>query len=239
MFRKQWIRRVTAVVVVLAPVVLSLALVTGVSEAQGGGGRGKGNSATGSGNGQGGQGMGMMNQNRAQTVLNGDCLCDGTGNQFGAAQGGAWNGSAAPLGLHLFPAVPGEVPAGVVEALNAGLQDEYRASAIYQAIIDQFGAIRPFTNIQRAEEQHIAALTFLFERYDLAVPGAAELADVPAFGSVTEACAAGVAAEEANFALYDRWIATAQDYPDIVQVFTALRNASEFSHLPAFEQCAG
>ena len=29
-----------------------------------------------------------------------------------------------------------------------------------------------------------------------------------------------------------------QDYPDMVQVFTSLRDASEFQHLPAFENCA-
>ena len=57
--------------------------------------------------------------------------------------------------------------------------------------------------------------------------------------SLAEACAIGAEAEIANFGLYDQWIATVSDYPDLVQVFTALRNASEFSHLPAFQACAG
>ncbi len=34
-------------------------------------------------------------------------------------------------------------------------------------------------------------------------------------------------------------LVTLADYPDMVQVVTSLRNASEFQHLPAFEQCAG
>jgi hypothetical protein len=57
--------------------------------------------------------------------------------------------------------------------------------------------------------------------------------------SLADACALSAQAEVANFALYDQWIATVSAYPDLVQVFTNLRNASEFSHLPAFQACAG
>ena len=59
------------------------------------------------------------------------------------------------------------------------------------------------------------------------------------FTSLEEACAAAAEAEIANMALYDSWLATVSDYPDLVQIFTNLRNASEFSHLPAFQSCAG
>ena len=78
----------------------------------------------------------------------------------------------------------------------------------------------------------------MFERYGLPVPAAVAV-DAPSFATVQEACAAGAAAEIANLNLYDQWMLTVQDYPDMVQVFTALRDASEFSHLPAFENCAG
>ncbi len=126
-----------------------------------------------------------------------------------------------------------------MEALIAGIQDEYHAYAVYQAIIDQFGPIAPFTRLQAAEAQHIAALEVLFNRYGIAVPDPAALEELPEFASVTDACALGAAAEIANFELYDSWIAQSRDYPDLVAVFTSLRNASEFNHLPAFEQCAG
>ena len=141
--------------------------------------------------------------------------------------------------LDLPPAVPGDLPTDVVAALSAGIQDEYHAYATYQAVIDQFGAVRPFTNIQNAESHHIDALSFIIERYGLAVPEPLPLADVPQFDTLADACAAGAAAEVANFELYDQWIDTVQDYPDIVQVFQMLRDASEFQHLPAFENCAG
>ncbi len=210
MSKKSLVQMGIALVVVLS----LLVAVNGVSLAQGGGGRG------GQGGGRGGNGQGMQNQpggygmqNRQNMLGNGLCC------------------------TNLPAAVPGEVPADVIDALTAGLQDEYNAYAVYQAVIDQFGNVRPFVNIQRAESSHIASLEFLFERYGLTVPEPASTA-APEFATLADACAAGVEAEIANFELYDQWIATVQDYPDMVQVFTNLRNASEFQHLPAFELCA-
>jgi hypothetical protein len=134
--------------------------------------------------------------------------------------------------------VEGEVPDAVVDAMAAGLQDERNAYAIYEAVLEQFGNVRPFTNIQRAEAQHIAAWEFLFDRYELALPAAEPLAATPEFATVAEACQAAADAEIANFGLYDEMLTTFKDYPDMVQVVTALRDASEFRHLPAFERCA-
>lgn len=239
MWNKRLVKLGVVAMVVVMVGALSLAALTGISEA--GGGRGRGRGATGGGGAGGGFGAGTGTGIPAQ---------DGTGtggmNQ-GAGQGGYGAGNmnqsqGTGLGVidlaNLPPAVPGELPADVIAALNAGLQDEYHAYAVYQAVIDQFGAVRPFTSIQAAEASHIDALAFLFERYGLAVPDAAPLTDVPVFASVTDACATGAAAEIANFALYDSWIATTQAYPDIAQIFQALRDASEFNHLPAFERCA-
>jgi len=206
--------------VIVGVTLLSLAVITDSSLAQGPGGNG---------NGQGGRG----NPNGGQ----------GSGQQNGEPGFGPWR-NGGPVGtcqycLNGLPAaMPGEVPVEVVEALTAGLTDEYNAYNTYQAVIDQFGAIRPFTNIQRAEANHIAALEFLFERYGLTIPEIAPLAEVPQFDTVADACSVGAAAEIANLGLYDQWLATVQDYPDMVQVFTSLRNASEFQHLPAFERCA-
>ena len=115
--------------------------------------------------------------------------------------------------------------------------DEQHAYAVYGAVIEQFGEVAPFTNIQRSEAQHIAAWELMFDRYDGAVPAVPEF-EVPAFASLSDACEAAAAAEIANFGLYDNMLATLSDYPDIVQVITTLRNASEFNHLPAFQSCA-
>ena len=161
------------------------------------------------------------------------------------AQGGPGNpnrGAGTDVqvpGVGLTVATPGELPADVVEALQAGLQDEYHAYAVYQAVIDQFGSVWPFVNIQAAEAQHIAALEVLFNRYGIDIPEAQPLTEAPTLTSAQDACAVAAEAEIANFNLYDQWMATASDYPDIVQVFTTLRDASQYNHLPAFENCSG
>lgn len=211
----------------------SLAVLTDTSFAQGPGGRGGGRGGQGTVGGcqgSGCQGQAMMGAGQMNAGQMGwGQMSQGQMGQMGAGQG--WL-------CCLPPAVEGDVPAGVIDALAAGLADEHNAYDTYQAVIDQFGAVRPFANIQRAEATHIAALEFLFDRYGLTVPEAAPLAEVPQFSTLAEACAVAAEAEIANFDLYDSWIATVQDYPDMVQVFTALRDASEFQHQPAFENCA-
>ena len=55
-------------------------------------------------------------------------------------------------------------------ALIAAIQDEYKAKAVYQKVINTFGEVRPFSNIIKAEEQHIQELLPLFEKYGVEVP---------------------------------------------------------------------
>ncbi|HML24306.1 MAG TPA: hypothetical protein PKD09_21805 [Aggregatilinea sp.] len=222
-------------------VALSLAVMTESSYAQGPGNRGGGRGGQGGGY-QANQGTGYQ-ANQGTGLQNGGAM--GAGQAGTAGQQGAGNmGAGGQVGVGqgvlccLPPAVEGDVPADVIDALTAGLSDEYNAYNIYQAVIDQFGAVRPFTNIQRAEASHIASLEFLFDRYGIAIPDVSAAVDVQ-FSTLADACATAADAEVANLDLYDSWIATAQNYPDMVQVFTSLRDASEFQHLPAFQNCAG
>jgi hypothetical protein len=164
--------------------------------------------------------------------------------QGGAGHGGYGLGDGSqgiqPVpGVGLPSAGTDELSDAAVEALMAAIQDEYHAYAVYQVVIDQFGPVTPFTRIQAAEAQHIAALEAPFNRYGVPVPAPEPLEDLPQFSSIADACALGAEAEIANFELHDSWMARTRDYPDLVQVFTSLRNTSEFNHLPAFEQCAG
>ncbi|MBN1954371.1 MAG: DUF2202 domain-containing protein [Anaerolineae bacterium] len=117
------------------------------------------------------------------------------------------------------------------------LDDEYKALATYLGVMDQFGQVAPFVSIARAEEQHIAALERLFDRYGLEVPENEWLGNTPAFDVVVDACVAGAQAEIDNAALYNQLFSMV-DNPDIVRVFTRLSEASEYSHLPAFSSCA-
>jgi hypothetical protein len=79
----------------------------------------------------------------------------------------------------------------------------------------------------------------MFERYGLDLPVPPTVTETPQFATLADACAAAQTAEIEYAALYDQWLAAVQDYPDLVQVFTALRDASLYQHLPAFERCAG
>lgn len=132
----------------------------------------------------------------------------------------------------------GDLSQEVVDVMTAGIMDEYNAYNVYQVVIDQFGEVRPFVNIQQSEAQHIATWEFLFERYNLDVPEAPAVPIDLTFNSVSSACTVAADAEIANFGLYDEMLETVAEYPDMVQVITRLRNASEINHLPAFENCA-
>lgn len=122
-------------------------------------------------------------------------------------------------------------------ALNAALDDEYKALATYEQVMQDFGPVRPFVNIVEAEARHIAALRVLFERYGVPLPESRWDGAVPRFASLAEACAAGIQAEIDNAALYDKLFQSTQK-PDIIRVYQALRSASLERHLPAFRRCA-
>ena len=121
-----------------------------------------------------------------------------------------------------------------IAALNSAIQDEYKARATYAKVVENFGAVPPFSNIIQAETKHIAALSRLFQNYGLVVPQDTWAAKVPAFASIEAACAAAVQAEIDNAALYDSLV-DGVTHPDLLQVFEALRRASIENHLPAFQ----
>lgn len=147
------------------------------------------------------------------------------------------SGPMAAPGPVLDGAYLGELDESEVEALIMALDDEYKAWSVYDQVMTDLGTARPFTNIQRAEENHIAALVTLFDRYGLEVPVNTWVGDVPHFDTLAEACEAGVQAEIDNAALYDE-LRSMVDNPDITRVFDALQQASQDKHLPAFERCA-
>ncbi len=171
------------------------------------------------GQGQGGRGQGGQGQSRL-------------------SQGGQGQGSYNSVERGTLPG-GGDLSELERDALMQALQDEYKAWSVYEQVIADFGAVRPFTNIQRAEENHIAALVNVFNAYGLDVPANEWQGNVPTFDTLAEACAGGVQAEIDNAALYDQLFnMVEEDNPDIIQVFTALQRASQNQHLPAFERCA-
>jgi hypothetical protein len=123
-----------------------------------------------------------------------------------------------------------------IRALHEALDDEYRAWATYDQVIADFGEARPFSNIRDAEARHIDALLGLFARYGLPVPENPWPGKVERYASLQAACAAGVAAEIENGALYLRLLASTKRL-EILTVFRNLQEASQERHLPAFQRC--
>lgn len=123
------------------------------------------------------------------------------------------------------------------EALLSALDDEYRAEAMYEAVIQRFGEVRPFVNIIEAERRHAAMAKAEMDRllipYPATNPHRGRLA-APA--SLLEACQQGITAERENIALYDRLLPTILDN-QVRETLTALQRASRERHLPAFERC--
>lgn len=126
--------------------------------------------------------------------------------------------------------------AKTIEALREALDDEYRARATYQKVIEAFGPVRPFVNIVEAEDRHAQALLALFAQFGVEPPPDkwAGQVDVPA--SLLEACQAGVEAEIENEAMYERLLRQTE-HPDVLAVMRRLQEASQERHLPAFQRC--
>jgi len=123
-----------------------------------------------------------------------------------------------------------------IEALRAALDDEYKAWATYDQVLQHFGPVRPFVNIRNAEARHIEALTVLFARYGLPLPKNAWPGKVDRYASLRDACKAAVDAEIENAGLYERLLRAARQ-EDVRRVFERLRDASQLRHLPAFQRC--
>lgn len=124
-----------------------------------------------------------------------------------------------------------------IDALLEALDDEYRAWATYDQVLQDFGDVRPFNNIREAEARHIQALHRLFVVYGLPQPENTWLNKVSRYDSLCAACQAGVAAEIENGELYERLLKSTQR-PDILNVFRNLQQASQQRHLAAFRRCA-
>jgi len=132
----------------------------------------------------------------------------------------------------------GKLPNEVKTALDEAINDEYKALSTYEKVIGTFGQVRPFSIIKGAEEQHIASLKAIYDKYGLAIPENQWTDKIVAPTTMQQACQIGVDAEIANVALYkNKLLPAVADYEDITLVFTNLMNASQQKHLPAFDKC--
>ncbi len=123
-----------------------------------------------------------------------------------------------------------------VDALTMALDDEYKALATYDTVINTFGQVAPFAQIAQAEQNHIDALVAKFDKYGLEVPENPWYDQVPVFDSLEAACAASAQAVIDNADHYEQFFLMT-DNADLIQVFTNLSRASLESHLLEFQAC--
>ena len=139
--------------------------------------------------------------------------------------------AALTLGLAAAPAEK-----GLKHALDAALDDERKAIALYAAVIEKHGERRPFVNIIDAERRHAAALLKQYERLGLEPPPdrwAHHEFEVPDVFRVV--CDEAVVAELENVEMYDELMERIED-EGVRRVFERLRWASLERHLPAFRR---
>ncbi|MFV5214007.1 ferritin-like domain-containing protein [Azonexus caeni] len=121
------------------------------------------------------------------------------------------------------------------QAIRIAMYDEYAARAYYRHVIEAYGNLPPFSNIVAAEEQHIAALGRLCERYGIPRPQdpfPLETVVAPTWRANLQQ---GIAAEIANVQLYQHLLSI-QPPADVQRVFLNLQSASLENHLPAFQR---
>jgi hypothetical protein len=145
------------------------------------------------------------------------------------------------------PEVPSEAPTAAEisqmsdaeiawEALM-GVDGEYAAAASYQAVIDEYGPVEPYTTILEAENRHINALIRQLESMGVDVPENPYLGKISAPADLTAAAKAWAEGEVLNVEMYDRLLAEV-DGDSLTRVLTNLRRSSLESHLPSFELAA-
>jgi hypothetical protein len=153
--------------------------------------------------------------------------------------------AAAGMCAVAFAAIPTVVNAAPVPELDAQTQqtmidainDEYHAHAVYSAVIEKFGEVRPFANIVHSEARHIDLWKALFTKYGLPIPPDTFAGNVNAPDTIQAACEAGVAGEIVNVSMYDRFLSFVKQ-ADLRAAFTQLRHVSQNNHLRAFQRCA-
>jgi hypothetical protein len=120
----------------------------------------------------------------------------------------------------------------VDQMLTYAIQDEYLSRAEYELIIEEYGSIRPFTNIMAAEERHIEWVTDLLAEYGYSLPKDTAHRYVMLPEDLESSFETGIQAEIDNIAMYDSFLG--EDLPDDVRdLFEQLKRASE-NHLRAF-----
>lgn len=150
----------------------------------------------------------------------------------------AWAGTASYGAAAASAAIDKGSPLSISDMLRWAAEDEYVAKAEYAAIMQKFGAMRPYSSIMATEEQHLSWLRVEYQGRGMPFPadGSSGHTMVPA--DLKAAAQAGVNAEIANIAMYRAFLAQPEvaksQNASVKALFENLMRASE-NHLRAFQ----
>jgi len=155
-----------------------------------------------------------------------------------AATGAAWAGTAPYGAAAAELAIAKGSPLAISDMLRWAAEDEYVAKAEYAAIMQKFGAMRPYSNIMAAEEQHLSWLRAEYQSRGMPFPADGSAGHIVIPADLKAAAQAGVNAEIANIAMYQAFLAQPEvaksQNASVKALFENLMRASE-NHLRAFQ----
>lgn len=134
--------------------------------------------------------------------------------------------------------LPVEVQEVVLEKL-LGAEGEYAAYAIYAAILEEYGEVKPFSKIIASAAKHIDELKHILDQYEILYPVENPyLGGIQAPESLASAAQAAVNAKIAEGTRYERQLEILANYSYILEEFVSFQTASQEKHLPAFQRAA-
>lgn len=135
------------------------------------------------------------------------------------------------------PVVP--LTTEVRAALDDALQDAYRTFYTYDAVLDELGAVAPFSTIVATEQSYTTTLAALYAGRNATPPASAwSGGNVPRFTNLQQACMAAEESEVATELMFERLLRL--NLPsDIRAAFETLRATARTTHRLQFRNCVG
>lgn len=119
------------------------------------------------------------------------------------------------------------------QALRIALYNAYAARSFHARVVDAFGTRPPFTEMVKAEERTVAALSTLCQRFGIPRPlDAFPMHTQPSASWLTN-CQRGLSGEMANIRLYTELLTQVRE-PEAQKLFTRLQSDARERHLPVF-----
>ncbi|MDQ7841461.1 MAG: hypothetical protein RDU83_10600 [bacterium] len=123
------------------------------------------------------------------------------------------------------------------QVLTDAATSEYKALAIYQAIVKKVANKKPFSSWVRCVPEYIDAnLKPLFDNYGLVMPPVPDPAKVAAPASFRDACRLASKIENEKVAMYEQLLKTVKE-ADIVAALTVMRDEAKQRLDGVLEHC--